>query len=471
MSQKKTSPKAVMQSLLGDAPSFLVSSRFLRTRLLVYSVARFGVAFSIIAGAWFAPHVVGIENLPIFRLHLLAVCLFTTNLVIFSLLYWGRWETKAAYIHLILLMHITVSLDFIFLTIALWLVGGAATPFSSFYILNIILAAMLLPREGVFFQTLFAYFLFFLLVISQWLEFIPVFTPTGALVSEIPINGRYAITLLTVQAILFTVTALLVSEISSALKKGERALSALNTELEKLSEMRRDFLHVVTHNLKAPAAAATMLLETVETLWLENVSEGARTAISRARMRTQELGELVQDLQQLTALESGALRKEEQPVNLNELAQKLADDYLEPTSQKDQHFELQLAENMPAIQAVPRLIHEAAVNYVTNAIKYTAEGGRILMRTRVENGMVVFEVEDTGVGIPPESVDSLFGEFVRAPATVSGKRPPGIGLGLSIVKRIMEYYDGKVYVTSELGKGSVFGFALPIKRSSDDESD
>jgi len=463
MPSSNPATKRVKQSLLGDAPSFLVSSRFLRTRLLVYSAARFGVAAAIVAGAWFAPHVVGIEQLPVRGLHILAALLTLVNLVVFGTLYWGAWDRKDSYLHLMAVMHITVGLDFVFLTVALWLVGGAASPFASFYILNIILAAMLLPREGVFFQMLFAYFLFAGMVLSQWLEFAPVFTPTGAIVSDTPINGRYAVTVLTVQAILFAVTALLVSEISAALKKGERALSALNDELEQLSEMRRDFLHVVTHNLKAPAAAATMLLETVETLWTKDVSDNARAAIARARLRTQELGELVQDLQQLTALESGALRKQEQPVSLNELARKLAEAYQDPASRKGQRIELELDETLPHINAVPRLIHEAAVNYVTNAIKYTQEGGQIILRTRAEDNVAVFEVEDTGVGIPPEHVENLFGEFVRAPATVSGKRPPGIGLGLSIVKRIMEYFDGRVYVSSEEGKGSVFGFALPVE--------
>ncbi|MCK5861588.1 MAG: hypothetical protein KAH38_03820 [Candidatus Hydrogenedentes bacterium] len=469
MLKKSPSPKVAMKSLLGDASSFLVSSRFLRTRLLVYSVARFGVVVAIIAGAWFAPHVVGIEHLPVMGLHILAACLFMVNLVVFSILYWGSWDKKKSYLHLMLVMHVTVSIDFVFLTVALWLVGGAASPFISFYILNIILAAMLLPREGVFFQALFAYFLFSGLVLSQWLELAPIFNPVGATVADAPINGRYAITVLTVQAILFTGTTLLVSEISTALKRGERALSSLTTELEKLAEMRRDFLHVVTHNLKAPAAAATMLLESVEMLWLQDASKGARTAIARARVRTQELGELVQDLQQLTALESGALHEQEQPVSLNEIVQKLAESHSDSLSQKKQKLELTIDETLPDIQAVPRLIQEAAANYLSNAIKYTPEEGHIFMRTRQEDAMAIFEVEDTGVGIPPEFVDNLFGEFVRAPATVSGKRPPGIGLGLSIVKRIMEYYDGRVYVSSELDKGSIFSFALPFTRSAPEE--
>ena len=455
-------PKTIKKSLLGDAPSFLVSPRFLRARLFVYSGGRFGVVAAIVTGAWFATYVVGVENLPVLELHILAALLLLFNLGIFALLYWGPWETKASYWQLMLLMHVTINLDFVFLTAALWLVGGAASPFASFYILHIILAAMLLPRAAVFYHTLFGYFLFVGLVVSQWLELAPVFTPVGAIVSDTPISGRYALTVLAVQAVLFAVTALLVSEIAAALKRGERALSALNKNLEQLSEMRRDFLHLVTHNLKAPAAAATMLLETVETLWSKEVSDNARTAIGRARVRTQELSELVQDLQQLTALESGALRAQEQPVNLNDIARKLAEIYEEPAARKQQRITLELDAALPDVRAVPRLIHEAAVNYVTNALKYTPEGGRIILRTRLDENMAVFEVEDTGVGVPEEHLKRLFGEFVRAPAQVAGKRPTGVGLGLSIVKRIMQYYNGRVYVSSEAGKGSVFGFALPV---------
>ncbi len=453
--------QAHRQTLLDGSPSFLISPRFLRARLLVYAFARFAVVAAIIAGAWFAAYVVGIEELPILGLHVLAACLFLFNLGVFSLLYWGLLGVDVSHWRLMLIMHVTINLDFVFLTAALWLVGGAASPFASFYILHIILAAMLLPREAVFYHALFGYLLFAGLVLSQLFELAPVFMPAGAIVSDVPISGRYALTVLTVQAILFTVTTLLVSEIATALKKGERALSALNEELVHLSEMRRDFLHIVVHNLKAPAAAATMLLEVVETLWQHDTPENVRTAVARARIRTQDLSNLVHDIQNLAVLESGALRNEEQSVNLNDIARDLAQAYEEPAAQKGQRMEVTLEPSLPDIHAVPRLIREAAVNYVTNAMKYTPEGGRITLRTRSENDEVIFEVLDTGVGIAPEYLSRLFGEFVRAPSYVSGQRPTGVGLGLSIVKRIVEYYNGRVYVNSEVDKGSVFGFALP----------
>lgn len=449
------------EPVLDDASSFLVSPRFLRARLLVYAAARFGVAAAIFVGAWFAPLVVGIEQLPTKPLHLLAAVLFAYNIVVFVVLYRYRCTRHCSHLYLVLLLHGTITFDFIFLTIALWLVGGAASPFTSFYILHIILAAMLMSRWEAFLQALFGYLLFAGLVFIQLFDLLPAYMPVGAVLSDTPMDWRFAGTLLTVQAILFSVTTLLVSEIAAALIRGEMALKELNAELKQLSEKRRDFMHVVTHNLKAPAAAATMLLETVENLWADNASNSARDAIKRARRRTQELSELVQELQQLSSLESGALRDQEMLFSLNDTVRSLVDKYGEIANRKKQRIALYLEEHLPEVRAVPRLILEAAANYMTNAIKYTPEGGKLILRTCSRDGEVIFELEDNGVGIPEDCVGNLFTEFVRADTVVAGEKPPGVGLGLSIVKRILQYYGGRVYVSSVEGKGSTFGFALP----------
>lgn len=464
--QRNISAAELVQQLLSDnANSFLVSRRFLRERLLLYVAARYGVAGAIFFGAWFASQIVGIGNLPVTKLQFLAFLLALYNTIVFAVLYFPSWNVSSGHHYLTLLMHLTISIDFFFLTFALWLVGGAASPFASFYVLHIILAALLLPRWGVVLQALIGYGMFAGLVILQWLQVIPLIYPEGAILAAAPMDWRYAATLLTAQAVLLLVTGGLVTEISAALKRGESALSELNNELQRLSEMRRDFMHVITHNLKAPAAAATMLLESVESLWPVEGSSTAREAIRRARMRTQELGQLIQDMQQLVALESGALREHETTLNLNTIAQQLKEEYQDAAAEKRLTVELVLEDSLPDVRAVPRLIHEAAANYITNAIKYTPEAGHIVIRTRHEGTEVLFEVEDSGVGVPAEHLPNLFGEFVRAPTLVSGKRPPGIGLGLSIVKRILEYYGGHVYVTSTVGKGSTFGFAMPTAKS------
>lgn len=449
--------------VLDDAASFLVSPKFLQGRLLVYAAMRFGVVAAIVAGSWFAPVVIGIEGLPVPALLVLAGILCIYNLLVIVFVYrYPREPVNSHHHHLRGLLHLTVSLDFVFLTVALWFVGGAASPFASFYILHIILAAMLLPRLEAFIQALFGYALYAGLVLVQLYELIPLFTPAGAVVIGAPMDWRVAATLLTVQAVLFTVVTWLVSEIAGSLNRGERSLSELIAELKQLSEMWRDFLQLVMHNLKAPAASAVMLLESVEALWPDGAPDSARNALKRARVRTQELGKLLQELQQLSALESGVLREQEECINLNVLVLELADGYSEIAARKDQRLDVQVDETLREVRVVPRLILEAAVNYVTNAIKYTPEGGRILLRTRAERDEAVFEVEDTGIGIEGKHLESLFGEFVRVPAEVSGEQPPGMGLGLSIVRRIVQYHGGRVYVSSVPGTGSTFGFALPL---------
>lgn len=465
MQNKVIDESALRKTILDDASSFLVSPRFLRSRLLVYAAVRFCVVAAIFAGTWFAPVVVGIEGLPVRALQILAGVLFVYNVLVAAFVYRYPREPVSSHQYLVGLMHVTVSLDFVFLTVALWFVGGAASPFASFYVIHIILAAMLMPRLEASCQALFGYALFAGLVLSQLYEFAPAYAPAGAVPDGASMDWRFAATLLTVQGILFTVATWLVSEFAAALNRGEHSLSELIAELRQLSETRRDFLQLVTHNLKAPAAAVTMLLDSAESLWPDNVPETAHNAITRARVRTRELSKLLQDLQQLSALESGGLHEQEEYVDLNELARELADGYGDLAARKHQNIEVDADETLREIRAVPRLILEAAVNYVTNAIKYTPEGGRIILRTRNATEEAVFEVEDTGIGIAEEHLDTLFGEFVRVPAAVSGERPPGIGLGLSIVRRIMQYYGGRVYVSSSPGKGSVFGFALPLPRA------
>jgi signal transduction histidine kinase len=108
-------------------------------------------------------------------------------------------------------------------------------------------------------------------------------------------------------------------------------------------------------------------------------------------------------------------------------------------------------------------LHRAAGNLVSNAIKYTPAGGRVLVTCREADGEGVVEVTDTGLGIPPEAQARLFQRFYRV-RTESTRRAAGTGLGLAIVRTIIERHGGRVWVSSEEGKGSVFGFSLPLAK-------
>jgi signal transduction histidine kinase len=123
---------------------------------------------------------------------------------------------------------------------------------------------------------------------------------------------------------------------------------------------------------------------------------------------------------------------------------------------------LEIPGPVPPVVGHARLLHEAIVNYLTNAIKYTPDGGTIVVRVLYREPMVRVEVQDNGIGIADEDLDRLFQEFVRIPRRgADADRARGSGLGLSIAKRIVVAHGGRTGVESKPGKGSTFFAEFP----------
>jgi signal transduction histidine kinase len=118
---------------------------------------------------------------------------------------------------------------------------------------------------------------------------------------------------------------------------------------------------------------------------------------------------------------------------------------------------------IPLVEADPALLQQALQNLVENAIKYTESGGEVTVRVRTREDRLVFEVKDTGIGIAPVDQPRLFEKFFRG-AQRETKKNQGTGLGLAIVKSIAERHNGKVWVESQLGKGSTFYLAIPLRQ-------
>ena len=131
---------------------------------------------------------------------------------------------------------------------------------------------------------------------------------------------------------------------------------------------------------------------------------------------------------------------------------------------KKHKFNLEFAPSFPVVEADVRCIEQALRNLVQNAIKYSPEGGEIIIAGEVKKGKVLVSVSDEGVGIPPEHQDKVFERFYRvdSPLTYS---TPGSGLGLSITKGHVEAHGGEVWLESTVGKGSKFYFSLPLEQA------
>ncbi len=274
-----------------------------------------------------------------------------------------------------------------------------------------------------------------------------------------------------IRAFSFMLVAFVIGELSAELiaaqknlREREKRLRKTNASLRKFAKLRKDFLHIAIHDMKSPVAATDSLLHSLRTLLGNNITNRQEHLIERMHSRLEEAASFLKDFQLFAQLEDPTqVMKHATELDLNRIVLKVVDANRDSAAMKYQSLNTELAENLPPVGGVERLIQEVISNLVTNAIKYTPSGGHITVRTFVKNGVVSLEVEDDGIGISGKDQKKLFKEFVRIKNTeVDGKKVGGIGLGLSIVKRIVEMHGGRVYVKSLPGKGSIFGFELMV---------
>ncbi len=231
------------------------------------------------------------------------------------------------------------------------------------------------------------------------------------------------------------------------------------TERKQVEQMKSDFVSFVTHQLRTPLAGIKWMLELAQEA--PDVPEEPASYVQDARQAAERLIGLVNDLLDVSRLESGKLKVTLQPVGLGELTQSVLDDLVTLVREKGHRLSMEGAERVPAVMADPQLLRQVILNLTSNAIKYTPPGGDVAIRMEVANGAVRWAIRDSGIGIPKESRARLFEKFFRAD-NVHTISTEGTGLGLYLVRLILEKFSGEVWCESEEGKGSTFIFTLPV---------
>lgn len=449
-----------------DADSPLLSHRrLLGARLYLHCLVRLAVSITIALGALFARYVVEVESLSVGALVTVGIAILLYNTIAFILIRKrvGPDPSPADYVTLKRIMYGAILLDYLALTVALWLVGGARSPFIAFYLLHVILSCILLSPRAALSLTGLAYVLIAVLTLGEWTGVAPPRLPAGAVPSTGELEWQYALTLLTVYALLLGLIAFLMVTLASALRRSETQLCDANSRLERLSQMRRDFLHIALHNLKSPIGAATMLLGNIREGLGGPTTDQQRQWLERSLSRLDGLSSFIRDLQVLASFESGLIGSQTVPIDVSALLRSLVDEHQDLAAQRRHRLSLEDPTDTVYVLGIERLIREAIVNYITNAIKYTPDGGTITVKASRDDQdrYVRIEVRDTGIGINPEDRERLFREFVRLKTGDQVATLEGSGLGLSIVKRVIEAHGGTVGVESAPGRGSTFFLLLP----------
>lgn len=232
------------------------------------------------------------------------------------------------------------------------------------------------------------------------------------------------------------------------------------TEQTRLDQMRRDFVANVSHELRTPIHTIINYVETLMdgALHDQNVAGQFLTVVYEEADR---MGRLVQDLLTLSALDSRRETTKWSLVYLDELVVEVADRMVVAAKQNGLRLYTSLLDDVPPVMANRDQVEQVLVNIVSNAIKYTPAGGDVTVSIKLEAAEVEVQVRDTGMGIPKEDLPRIFERFYRVDKARS-RQLGGTGLGLSIAQQIIDAHDGHIRIESEVGKGTLVAFALPV---------
>ena len=236
------------------------------------------------------------------------------------------------------------------------------------------------------------------------------------------------------------------------------------TEIKNLERMRMEFVANVSHELRTPLTSIKGFVETLKDGAIDD-ARNSRRFLNIIETHTERLDNLINDLLELSKIESRELKMDFQAVNLRELTEEVVANFKGAMERKGLVAAVDFPGQFPQVKADPEKIKQVFSNLIDNAIKFTPKNGRICIRAVDKEKEARIEVSDTGIGIPPEHLPRLFERFYRVDKARS-RELGGTGLGLSIIKHIVQAHGGKVGVESEFGQGSKFFFTLPKTSSS-----
>src|SRR3954466_5680 len=240
------------------------------------------------------------------------------------------------------------------------------------------------------------------------------------------------------------------------------------TEQEKIEMERREFVANVSHELRTPLTTMRSYLEALsDGAWMDK--EIAPNFLNVAQNETERMIRLVNDLLQLSKMDSKDYRLSKEWVDFVVFYNRIIDRF-ELTKNQDVLFERKLPEKAILIEIDPDKLTQVIDNIISNALKYSPEGGKVTFRVNEHEDKIIVGVTDQGVGIPKGSIDKIFGRFYRVDKARTRKLG-GTGLGLAIAKEMVEAHDGHIWVRSVEGKGTTFFFSLPFEKFEGDDWD
>jgi len=239
----------------------------------------------------------------------------------------------------------------------------------------------------------------------------------------------------------------------------------LRKELAEINK-RIEFTRAVVHELKTPLTPMVVTSE----LLLDELKEKPLAAMAQnIHQGASNLNQRIDELFDVARGEIGMLQLNPKQVDLTQLLQEIADNMKTVSLRNKQSFNLELDSPLPRVRADAERLRQVVLNLITNAFKFTPAGGKITLRAGREGPNLVIEVQDTGPGISKEEQPRLFEPYYRLES--DREHISGLGLGLALARSLVVLHGGEIWVNSQKGKGSTFGFSIPLEATAQNEKD
>lgn len=254
-------------------------------------------------------------------------------------------------------------------------------------------------------------------------------------------------------------------ELEEKIRERTRALEIANKRLREVDELKSNFLSTVSHELRTPLTSIKAFAE----ILLDNQGEDLETQIRFLNIindESERLSRLISDLLDLSKIESGVMKWKFEPLDIRQVVHRSLEGISSLAAKKNITIKSDFGETCPSVYGDPDRLGQVVTNLLSNAVKFTDEAGQINIGARATTGGLEVFVRDDGIGIAPENLNKVFEKFLQVDSAATRQRGGGTGLGLAICKEIVEHHKGKIWVKSEIGKGSTFFLTVPFAGAS-----
>ncbi len=229
--------------------------------------------------------------------------------------------------------------------------------------------------------------------------------------------------------------------------------------LKELEQMRDDLTHMIVHDLRSPLTATLAGIEMAP--MAGPLSEPQQECLDIALRSGKNLLHMINNLLDISKLEAGALQLHVMLITVEPMVTAVLTEITPLARDKNLQLNYEVAPDLPPLPADEEKLRRILFNLLSNAIKFTSREGEIFLQARREGESIFFSVRDSGEGIPPESLNKVFDKFAQVENRRAGRKM-STGLGLTFCKMAVEAHGGRIWVESEVGKGSTFYFTLPV---------